>query len=361
MAATKPLVRAERLLRAGKFSQVIAQLEPQVFRYRDNFSFYRILGTACLYAGDFGGAFSYLRRAYQINPKDTRVALGLAAVQLRRKNVPEALQYWLAILDREPDNKRAHRGLALVKRTEDPADLVPLAESGKLDRLFPPLGVRTPAWVPAVAVVGAVIAAVAIWGIPLVRGIIERSATERTGVEELNRASLPEELTAPDATARYRFSEDEIEQIVAEIGRHFNAFEDNLARREANRILSSNASPVVKERVRLLISYLQEPTFATFEQGFSFAEVEDEPWLYEGCYVRWGGATSNISLDDDAIRFLLLVGYEDERVLDGTVPVTVPFVADVEPGTVEVLGRIDVSGNEFALTAVSIRKTVRRQ
>jgi len=282
-------------------------------------------------------------------------------VQLRRKNVAEALKYWLEILDREPENKRAHRGLALVKRTEDPADLVVLAESGKLDRLFPPLGMRLPRWVPVAALVVVFGVAVAIWGIPLVQGTIERSGTARAGVEELSPGSLPEELTAPDAAARYRFSEEEIETIVEEIGRHFNAFEDNHARREANRILLSNASPIVKERVRLLISYLQEPTFATLDQGFSFAEVEDEPWLYEGCYVRWGGATSNISLDEDAIRFVMLVGYEDERVLDGTVAVSVPFVANVEPGTVEVLGRVDVSGDEFALTAVSIRKTVRRQ
>ncbi|MFP4378528.1 MAG: tetratricopeptide repeat protein [Spirochaetales bacterium] len=360
MASPKLLVRSERLLRAGKFSQVISRLEPQVFRYRDNFAFYRILGTACLYAGDFGGAFSYLQRAYQMNPKDTGVALGLAAAQLRRKNVPEALKYWLDILDREPSNKRAKRGLALVKRIEDPADLVPLAESGKLDKLFPPLGTRLPTWVPVAGLVLVAAFVTAIWVVPLVGELLDRPRDQRRGLEEIAPATLPEELTSPDASARYRFSEDEIEQIVEQIGLHFNAFEDNLARREANRILLSNANPLVKERVRLLISYLQEPTFATFERGFSFAEVEEEPWLYEGCFVRWGGATSNISLDDDAIRFVMLVGYEDERILEGTVPVTVPFVADVEPGTVEVLGRIDLSGDDFELTAVSIRKTVRR-
>src|SRR6056297_3739474 len=100
MRGQKTLSRAERLLRARKFSQVISLLESQVFLYRDNVTFYRLLGTACLYTGDYGGAYSYLQRAQQIKSGDSRVELGLAAVHLRRREIPAALGLWLSVLDR---------------------------------------------------------------------------------------------------------------------------------------------------------------------------------------------------------------------------------------------------------------------
>src|SRR6056297_1367120 len=104
MRGQKTLSRAERLLRARKYSEVISLLESQVFLNRDNFTFYRLLGTACLYVGDFGGAHSYLQRAEHIKPGDVQVELGLAAVHLRRREVAEALGLWLSVLDRDPNN-----------------------------------------------------------------------------------------------------------------------------------------------------------------------------------------------------------------------------------------------------------------
>ncbi len=358
MRGQKTLSRAERLLRARKFSQVISLLESQVFLYRDNFTFYRLLGTACLYTGDYGGAYSYLQRAQQIKSGDSRVELGLAAVHLRRREIPASLGLWLSVLDRHPNNQQAKRGLALVRRTEDPSEFVTMAESGRLTRFYPRLGFAMPAWIPLTALVAlAVAAGIILLPEPIAR-LFERERAEREGLGAIAPSQLPDDLTDFAGEFRYVYNDEEIEELVERVGELFNDFRDNLARREANRILLSNASPLVKERIRLVTSYFRTPTFVDFRDNFSYDEVAAEPWLYDGCYVRWSGQTSNIDVTDDAIGFTLLVGYESERVLEGTVPVTVPFTADVQPGSVELIGRIEPAEGQITLVATSIRRIV---
>jgi tetratricopeptide (TPR) repeat protein len=358
VTGTRPLARAERLLRQRKYAEVISLLEPQVFLYRDSFAFYRILGTACLYAGDFGGAHSYFQRAEQIKPRDQRVELGLAAVHLRRKESAPALQRWLSVLERDARNKQAKRGLALVRRTEDSSEYITLAESGKLRRLFPPIGVSVPRWLPIVA--GVLVTAVILWyfGVPFISEFLDRQPERE--VPAALREPLPENLSTVSAEARYLLSDTEIAELTRSAGQLFNNYRDNMARVVVNRILLSNASQLIKERMRLLASYFREPDFTNFEDNFSYEQIASEPWLYDGVYVRWSGAVTNIDISEDAVRFTLLVGYEDGRVLEGTVPVTATGVVDVQPGNIELIGEISYADEEIALSATSLRRIVPR-
>jgi tetratricopeptide (TPR) repeat protein len=353
----RTLVKASRLLRARRFSEVISLLEPQVFLYRENFGFYYLLGVACLYVGDYGGAHSYLQRAEQIRPGRVGVLLGLAAVNLRRREVPQALQHWLRVLDEEPGNRAARRGLELVRRTEDPGDFVAMAESGRLRRFYPPLGFRLPRWI--IVVVAVAVVAVGL-GLTLPDLIERRSQVSLPTREGSEFTALPddEDLTNFEGSYRYVLTPEQVEETFSRAGAYFNDFRDNLAQREVNRLRLSNAGNLVKERARLLESYFRAPTFVTFEDNLSYAEVAAEPWLYDKCYVRWSGQTSNVVITDEAITFTLLVGYEDERVLEGTVPVTVPFAAEVEAGPVELIGRISWEDEQLALEATSIRRIV---
>jgi hypothetical protein len=213
-----------------------------------------------------------------------------------------------------------------------------------------------PGWIP-LSVVGALVIAVGVaYGPGLVSQWGGRGTVERDGGEVLEEGNLPDDLTDYSGEFRYVLSDEEIKALVDRVGELFNEFRDNLARRDANRLLLSNASPLIKERIRLVSSYFREPTFVDFRDNFDYDEVAREPWLYDGCYVRWSGQTSNIDVSADAIRFTLLVGYEDERVLQGTVPVVVPFSADVQPGPIELIGRVEYETDTFELVATSIRR-----
>ena len=55
----------------------------------------------------------------------------------------------------------------------------------------------------------------------------------------------------------------------------------------------------------------------------------------------WKGKVANLKVAKDSIAFDLLVGYDQEKQLEGIVPVTLPFAADLANGSaVEVLGQV---------------------
>src|SRR6056297_3339436 len=103
------LSRATRLLKNKRYKEVIRLLEPNVFLYRENSDFFTSLGLACLYTGDFGGAESYLKRAYQIDNEKIPAMLGLAVYELKRGHTEESIRYYLTVLDLDPKNRTARK------------------------------------------------------------------------------------------------------------------------------------------------------------------------------------------------------------------------------------------------------------
>lgn len=355
MAKGTPLREAARAYSAGKYSQTISLLESQVFRYRESFDFYYLLGMSCLRVGDYGGAYSYLKRAQQLKPDDVDTSLALAVVHVRRRELPRALSEWLSVLDADSGNRKAQRGLDLIRTRSDADAVEELIAGRQVDSLLPAPPFRLPRWiVPAVAI--ALVAAVGAFAVPpLVERIVESRSQQRVGLETW---SLPDELTDYGGSFRYVLSERDVEQLFGRIGEYFNDFRDSLARREINRIIHSNASDAVKERARLLIDHLQAPTFVTFQDYFSYADVAAEPWLYEGCWVKWRGKVSNVDIGEEWIRFVLLVGYEDERNLEGTVPVRLGFASDLEVPAIELIGQVLIEDGRLLVEGTSIRPIV---
>jgi hypothetical protein len=358
VAKPTPLREAARAYAAGRYSQAISLLESQVFRYRESFDFYYLLGMSCLRVGDYGGAYSYLKRAQQLNPEHVDTSLALAVVHVRRHETPRALSEWLAVLDRDPRNRRARRGLAVIRGMVDGESVDDVATDRQLEGLIPSPGFRIPVWVfPAIGI-AALVAIGVLTGPRIVDRIVASRTETRDGFEVMG--ELPEEVTDYSGAFRYVLSEREIEQTFQKIGEYFNDFRDSMARREINRILHSNASAAVKERARLLIDFLQAPTFANLRDNFSYAEVAQEPWLYNGCWVRWRGRVSNLEIGEEWIRFVFLVGYEDQRNLEGTIPVRLGFAADLDVEAIELIGQVEYADARLGLQGTSVRQIVPR-
>jgi hypothetical protein len=270
--------------------------------------------------------------------------------------VHDALRCWLDVLEVEPREKHAQRGLNLVKSTPDTADFVTMAESGRLRRLYPPLPVAFPRWLLPVVLGVAIVVAGSLFLPDVIRGWIVARTQPRSGTEELNISELPDTLAADTGDARYQLTSDEVEQIIERIGDLFNDYHDNLAMREANRILASNASALVKERVRHISTYFSQPTFQTFSDNYTYAEVVAEPWLYDGCYVRWSGRTTNVAEGGSRTTFQLLVGYENETVLEGIIDAETDVSFDFRANPIEVIGRLSYTDGQLLLTVTSIRR-----
>ncbi|MBN1835373.1 MAG: tetratricopeptide repeat protein [Spirochaetales bacterium] len=351
--------RAAQLYRKRNFSQVIRLLESQVFRFRENARFYRLLGCACLRTGDFGGAESYLRRADQLRSEDPEVLLGLAAVHLKRGESDKALSLWLRVLDLQPRNATALRGLELLRAASATERYPDLHDTKSLARLLPPLPVRS--WTIVLPVIILAVAGAAALGYFLgFPQLIHREPGSRPGVAEIELTDTRPSIALEPENPTYTMTEQQVERAFELAKKHLLDYRDNLAIREINRILLSNASVYVKEKARLLKTFVAAPDFTTIKDPFPFAEVREDPLLHRDGFVVWRGKIANVRVGEEEIRFDLLVGYEDERELEGVVPVSLGFASALEDGqALEVLGQVVVTDSSIALRGISLHRLYR--
>jgi len=359
------LSRAHQLFRRRKFSHVIQLLESQVFRYRNNEEFYALLGSACLYTGDFGGAESYLRRAEQLNEDNAATQLGLAAIAFKRGQTEEALNTWLKVIDLDPGNKKALKALEALRRSANWDGSVVSSTAINLRNVLPSLPARRPwAWIVPTLLACAVASLILMFFLLLPR--IDRRREPRPGVEEILLSSVQPliagESQAP-AESSYSLSEKEISETFETIKGYLLEYRDNLAIREINRLLLSNASTYVKEKAGLMKTFVQQPDFSTIRDPFPYIDVQGNPALYADSFVVWRGKAANVRIGEQQITFDLLVGYQDEKELLGLVPVTLSFASEIENGDgIEVLGKVEVlspPGGHIRLQGLSIHRLYR--
>jgi hypothetical protein len=351
----KELTKASRLFRRKKFSEVIRLLEPQVFRFRQNARFYYLLGISYLYTGDISGARTYLERVIQLEPRNSDARNALAAVHLKMNRNDEAILNWLRVLEDEPKNGIARKGLELLRRTaSEPGQLEDFLESKRFFSLLPSEGFTVPP-VLIVLVVLVFLLPLGLYLFPRAQDILPSRTEEREPEVTSLEVSEDAGVVAFSGSYRIMLTEEEIRETFESIKQYFNQRRDNLAQREINRILLSNASQEVKDKVSTIAGYLNPPDFQTFTDNFTYSEVISDPPLYEDCYVRWKGRASNLEITETEVRFDFLVGYHDSKTLEGIVPVSFPFAVSVEQGQpVEVLGRIVLEAG-LGLVGVSLR------
>ena len=348
------------------YSEVIRILEAQVFRFRDNFNFFYMLGMSCLYQGDFGGAFSYLRRAIDLREDDINSLLGIAAIYLKRGDTGNALKIWLDIIEIDPTNVQAQRGLNYLKKSSEPDEFTSLGTQDKISRFLPqgekkrknPVMFLIPIFIATTITLvflfpttrNFILSAININGI-----LFENNNSKRTEIPDV---TLDERKDYIDLSGDYSFilTEDEVEQKLKDIQDYLYDFRDNIAQKEINMIILSNASEYVKDRARLLAAYVQPQKLPTFKDNFTYSDVTSFPLLYEGCYILWKGKTTNIEESTEKIGFDFLVGYHEEKTLEGIVPVIFNFAIRIVPDEpIELLGKvfIDDSGR-VSIQGISI-------
>lgn len=353
------LGRARSLFRKRRFSETIRILEPQVFTYRENPYFYYMLGMSCLLTNDSAGAYSYLKRAVQLNKDFVDARLALAVVHLKRMETEESIRIWLEVLDDHPNNKIAKKGLDLLKMNASPERIPEFVESSKLKSIIPSTGFYLPFSLLVSSIAIVLIAVIAITGILIKRGMDIEKASKRP---EISAVTIEKDAPIVDEgeKAAFMLSAPEIREAFQNIKRLLEEYKDNQARKEINRILLSNASRQVKDRVRIFIPHIKAPNFITMNDTFTFQDVSRNVALYEGCFVRWKGRVTNLKTTEKEITFDFLSGYHDQKVLEGIIPAKLEFPVKIDPAfAYEIIAQIvPAAKNEkgFSLKIASIHE-----
>lgn len=347
------LKKACKLFNSKQYGEVIHLLEPQIYRFREDPLFYKYLGTACFYTHDIGGAYTYIKRSNQLDPEDISVILCLALVNLIRKETNDAIQCWFTVLDKDPKNRFAKKGLEFVRKYAANHSFS-YEELGRIGRFMPEQKYISPVY----PIISAAVIIIAL-GLFLFMPLLEKTFSRKEPREGLAIPSFDSYQSVTDTGGSYRLilTEKEIRETYTKVISYFNDYRDNMARREINRLILSNASPEIKTQASLLGNYISQPSFVDFKDNFSIREVQQNPSIYEGCYVIWKGKISNLEIKTQEIVFDFLVGYHDQKVLEGIVSVVLPFAADLDTYfPIELLGKVLVKGNSFSLEGVSLHQ-----
>ncbi len=348
------LTKASRLFRAGKYSELIHLLEPQVFRFRENRQFYYYLGISCLYTGDTGGAHSFLQRAVQIKNDDIDSHLGLAAVYIRRRDSAEAIRHYLKVLELNSKNRKAQRGLNIIRKSSEEEDLYDLSRSRQFKSLLPSTGFYIPGLVPVVVTGAAVLLLAFLISNGYIGAILNGKKNERPEIQNIT-IEKEDDLVAGGGSSRYILTKKEIIFHFESVKDFFNDFDYNQAQKHINILVQSNAAQTIKDKMTYIESLLETPDFTSLKTNFTYGEVVTDPESFQNCFVIWKGKISNLTVTSKRITFDLLIGYEEEKVLVGIVPVTLNFAADLDPDVpVEILARVIISGESISLEGIGI-------
>jgi tetratricopeptide (TPR) repeat protein len=340
----EPLIKASKLACRGKYEGAIKILEPMESHYYNSFNYYYLLAVSYLNTGVYGSALTNFSKAKDIKTAEPRVLLGLAALYLNHGDTDRAVDYYLEILEIDENNKLAGKALRIIRKNPGPEKISAWIERGRFHTIFPaPPKISSPQNRALRVIVAAILAACLCVVVLAVTGVLPLGPkTERKTPMDL--ALLREDLEAPmqlEGSFRYVLTRDQVNNYYNEARRLFTSYHDEGARVNLNRILESNGPEPVKNKARLLLSYLETPGFDTLKDKFSFAEANQEPILYRDCHVIWRGIATNIDIQQNRTSFDLLVGYDTRRTMEGIVRVDFDFAIPVNPERpVEILGRI---------------------
>ena len=363
------LTKACRLARSGKYEAAIHSLEPEINRYHGSFYFYYLLGSSCLRTGDFGGALTYFRLAHETKQRDPLAILGLAALFLRRGETERAVDYYLDILESNSKNRIARKAMKVLRKQAGTDTFSNWLGAGNLPSLYPPIpfpGISGRELLGVLAVVAAV--CILAFSILVRFKYINNPFYPRGSRQGITAFSLTnEDRMAPvqtGGTYRYILTRVQALDVYEKALSQFTAYRDEAARINLNRILESNAADGLKNRARIIISYMEPPGFDNFNRAdnTAYSDAIKDPMLYNEVHIIWRGMATNVTTSDTGTAFDFLVGYDTRKTLEGIVPVVFDHAVSLNPERpLEVLGRIipTTAGSPILVEGLAIHQSGR--
>ncbi len=345
---------AKYLIKRRKFDMAIRFLESCEETYDGDFDYYVTAGIAYLYADVPGKATSSFRKAREIRINNSNLLLGQAAIFLRHGETDKAIEYYLNVLEIDPNNITAKEAMAFIKNHGDFSTICRWVDSGDIKRFYPPLGVN-PNAVRNVILLGVFLGILFSVSFTVYsnRMRVKKNLTALERKFELSEDEIknPILLNTQDVEFEFNMKAKDVTESFDDLKHYFAEGRDNLCQVEINRILNSNTTPSIKQKVLEIQSLLKEATFNSLKDNFPYLQVVQNPALYIDCYVIWDGSITNEGQNlDGSWKCDLLVNYipeEKRNQLDGTVSVffeTAPNPPLNSERSVKFLGKVTSDG-----------------
>jgi len=326
--------------RKKNYIKSISFLEKALHENRKDLQLYLFLGNASLLAGDIDGARRYYRGGLEISEDDTELLKGLAFIYLKDERVEDAINFWGEVLEKNPKERTVKRALETLRSSYDTNEFIEKAKPQDFLSLKAPFLVKMKPYFTGIGItLGVIIVGIIFYTTPLYEKILQKFYPE---IIELNRISLPEEdilLQEKIEESLYIYTEKEIKASFIRIKKYLYRNKVNTAIIALNRIMLSNASPLVKEKFEILYTFIDPPDPLSLDINPRMYEIMKEPNAFQGVYVLWHGRIANLKKEKKGINFDLLVNYINQDMIEGIARVDITGTYYLENGQmVEVFG-----------------------
>ncbi|MCQ2240473.1 hypothetical protein [Treponema sp.] len=358
--ARSSLETAKYLIKRRKFEMAMRFLENCEEEYEGIADFYVTYGIAYLYSDIAGKASEMFRKAREFSVTNINMLLGQAVVFMRRGEINRAVQYYLEVLENDPDNSTAKKALDFIRVDGEYETIVKMVETGEIKKFYPPLGFN-PNVIRNVVVAGlclGILCSVFVVFKPESRKVpVEKNTIEQKFYLSEDELLNAVQLNAQEGEFSVTMTTKEIQMAFSDAKKYFVASRDNACQLELNRIVNSNASIHIKQRAQAVMDLLQEPTFDSLKDNYSYSQVASNPGNYMDCYAIWDGmVTNSVFYEDGSWKCDLLVDYipsENKNFQVGLCHVVFdkapePSVDETKP--VRFLGKITQKGNDIVLS-----------
>ena len=354
------LTRASRLIKQKKYDSAIKILQAEENRYHNSFTYYHLLAIAHLYSEIYGRAFTYFDLAKKIKMRDVSVLLGIACLYLNHGDTDRAVDIYLDVQEIDEKNPIARRALKIIRQNPGPENVSAWIESGNLHKLYPPKP-KVPVNKGFIALCFALTLVIA----GAAFGAYKFFSTAESSHRDISKLKLERsDINAPmqEDSFRYLLKPDEVLSKYNEALRLFSQNNDDGARVLLNNLLESNSPEQIKNKARLLTTYLETPGFDNIKEKYSLTQVASDPVLYRNCTVNWRGTISNLVREPNSTTFDLLVGYYGTRsIFEGAVRVVFDFAVAINTDRdLEVLGTVIPDTSEstgIRIQGITVKQT----
>ncbi len=321
MHIEKKLHNGIKLLKKKDFLEAIHNLEEYIAHNDTNYLAYYYLGLAYIFRELYDEAYTHISKAYQLNKNDPNIINAIAFLNLKLNNVDEAINFWLDILDNDKNNHTARRNLDKVKKSKNSEKLISTASpdefiSFKLKKdlnlkipkiwIFPKIRIRRRYLRRAGIGLIAIIALFIIFKYIIIPP--DRLKTNKFNIvspEKLKSIKLPdmEEDYVIDKNIKksiFTLKPKEVKKIFYNTKKFIKAQYFNKATISINKVLHSNAGMIIKERFKILKSFISSLETFKLKDNILYSNLMNLPLLYEDIQVVWKGKIEDISVDEDA-------------------------------------------------------------
>ncbi len=346
-----------KLFRKKRYREAVSLLEKALSENGKDPDIHLYLGYASILTGDWEGARRYFRSGLELSENHLELMKGLAYLYLRDERVEDAISLWGEILENRPRERNIRRSLQLLRESEDVRTFAQKLKPEDYLTIRAPLSERLKPYRTGLLIAAGIIIVLAVFFLtPLNRKVLQRFRPDMAELEEI---TLPPDQITVAGDARYSLSEDAVRSEFVRIKKYIYRNKVNTAIIALNRVMLSNASPLVKERFKILYEFIGPADPLSLDSNPDFSSVMKEPDLYLGAYVLWTGKIAGLEKEGERITFDLLVNYENEDTIEGIAEVGIEGVFHLaNRGNVEVFGtcgRLEGEKGRLKIRGIFIR------